>query len=78
LCVEQGYEVLATDPPQEAWRWKTVKRKTDQDDALKLAKLAVLQQINSVYVPAPETRQGAMKKQSRKDLLLQNDAAKAG
>lgn len=57
LCVNQGYEVLVADPSQEAWRWKNVKRKTDKDDALKLAKLAALEQINPVYVPAPETRQ---------------------
>ena len=57
LCVEQDYSVLVADPSQEAWRWKNVKRKTDKDDALKLAKLTALEQINPVYVPAPETRQ---------------------
>lgn len=57
LCVAMGYAVLVADPTQEAWRWKNVKRKTDKDDALKLAKLAALEQINAVYVPAPETRQ---------------------
>lgn len=57
LCVEWGYEVLVADPSQEAWRWKNVKRKTDKDDALKLAKLAALDQINPVYVPAPQSRQ---------------------
>ncbi|EKV00203.1 transposase [Leptolyngbya sp. PCC 7375] len=57
LCVDQDYPVLVADPSQEAWRWKNVKRKTDKDDALKLAKLAALEQINPVYVPAPETRQ---------------------
>jgi transposase len=57
LCVALGYAVLVADPSQEAWRWKNVKRKTDKDDALKLAKLAALEQINPVYVPAPETRQ---------------------
>ncbi|NEQ55165.1 MAG: IS110 family transposase, partial [Leptolyngbya sp. SIO3F4] len=43
LCVEQDYQVLVADPSQEAWRWKNVKRKTDKDDALKLAKLAALE-----------------------------------
>ena len=57
LCVALGYRVQVADPSQDAWRWKTVKRKTDKDDALKLAKLAALEQINPVYVPAPETRQ---------------------
>lgn len=57
LCVKQGYEVLVADPSQEAWRWKNVKRKTDKDDALKLAKLAAFGQINLVYVPAAQSRQ---------------------
>lgn len=57
LCVELGYQVLVANPSAEAWRWKNVKRKTDRDDALKLAKLAALDQINPVYVPAPQSRQ---------------------
>ncbi|MEM7796132.1 MAG: transposase, partial [Cyanobacteria bacterium P01_C01_bin.118] len=57
LCVAEDYRVLVADPSQEAWRWKNVKRKTDKDDALKLAKLAALEQINPVYVPSPENRQ---------------------
>jgi len=57
LCVEQEFKVLVANPSQEAWNWKHVKRKTDQDDALKLAKLAALGQIVPVYVPSPESRQ---------------------
>ncbi|WP_421659427.1 IS110 family transposase [Leptothermofonsia sp. ETS-13] len=57
LCVAMGYTVLVADPSAEAWRWKNVKRKIDKDDALKLAKLAALEQINPVYMPAAETRQ---------------------
>lgn len=40
LCVKQGYKVMVADPSQEAWRWKNVKRKTDRDDALKLASVS--------------------------------------
>jgi len=57
LWVEQGYEGLVADPSQEAWRWQNVKRKPDQDAALKLAKLAALDQIKPVYVPAAPSRQ---------------------
>jgi transposase len=32
----------------ERWRWRRVKRKTDQDDALKLARLALLDQLHAV------------------------------
>jgi transposase len=46
-----------------------VKRKTDKDDALKLAKLAALEQIGPVYVPAPETRQYRRLVKYRKTLV---------
>jgi len=49
VCSEAGYEVLVCNPNQEAWKWKHVKRKTDRDDALKLAKLAALDQLVPVY-----------------------------
>jgi transposase len=57
LCERLNYKVLVANANQEAWRWKNVKRKTDKDDALKLAKLAALGQISPVYVPAAERRQ---------------------
>jgi hypothetical protein len=39
----------------ERWRWRRVKRKTDRDDALKLARLARLGELPHppVHVPAP-------------------------
>lgn len=57
ICQEHSYEVLVANPNQDAWQWRNVKRKTDKDDALKLAKLAALEQITPVYVPAVEMRQ---------------------
>lgn len=57
VCVTEGFKVLVANPSQEAWSWKHVKRKTDKDDALKLAKLAALGQIVPVYVPSAESRQ---------------------
>jgi hypothetical protein len=56
LCMECGLEALVADPNQEAWKWKNVKRKTDRDDALKLARLAALSQLVSVHIPARPTR----------------------
>jgi transposase len=43
----------------ERWRWRKVKRKTDRDDALKLARLARLGELPQppVHVPSPERRQ---------------------
>ena len=40
-----GVEVQVANPNTEAWRWKNVKRKNDRDDALKLARLSVMNQL---------------------------------
>jgi transposase len=43
----------------ERWKWCKVKRKTDRDDALKLARLARLGELPEppVHVPSPQRRQ---------------------
>jgi transposase len=69
LCSGMGYKVLVANPSTEAWRWKNVKRKTDKDDALKLAKLAAFDQIASVYVPVAERRQYRCLVKYRKTLV---------
>jgi transposase len=57
LAVELGIAVQVADTTQDAWCWKNVKRKTDHDDALKLARLSALGQINCVHIPSPTMRQ---------------------
>ena len=57
LCHELGLKTLVCSTNEEAWRWKNVKRKTDRDDALKLARLAMMQQLKSVHVPSPQVRE---------------------
>jgi transposase len=57
LCRELGKDTLVCSTNEEAWRWKNVKRKTDKDDALKLARLAMLGQLKPVHVPDPTTRE---------------------
>ena len=57
VCTAEGYQVLVCNPNQEAWKWKNVKRKTDRDDALKLAKLAALDQLVPVYIPSEQQRE---------------------
>ena len=37
LCQELGLNTLVCSTNEEAWQWKNVKRKTDKDDALRLA-----------------------------------------
>jgi transposase len=57
LCTALGVRVTVTHANGEAWRWRRVKRKTDRDDALKLARLALLVQLLPVHVPSPAQRQ---------------------
>ena len=49
--------IQVANPNHEGWRWKKVKRKTDRDDALKLAKLSSSNDLPTVYVPGSKVRQ---------------------
>lgn len=69
LIQGHGYKVVVANPSADAWRWKNVKRKTDKDDALKLAKLAALEQISTVHVPTSEHRQYRSLVKYRKTLV---------
>jgi transposase len=57
LARSLGLGIIVADTTQDAWRWRNVKRKTDRDDALKLARLAALDQLNPVHMPTPQMRQ---------------------
>jgi transposase len=57
LCVAAGVKITIANPRSDAWRWSKVKRKTDKDDALKLARLTLLDQLSSVHLPSPVERQ---------------------
>ncbi|MEX0610734.1 MAG: transposase [Pirellulales bacterium] len=57
VCTSRGYQVLVCNPAQEPWKLKHLKRKTDRDDALKIAKLAALNQLVPVYIPGREQRE---------------------
>jgi transposase len=69
VCSPLGFEVLVCNPAQEAWKWKHIKRKTDRDDALKIAKLAALEQLVPVYIPGREQREYRSLVKYRKTLL---------
>ncbi len=56
LCDTLDVNYAVANPSGEAWRWKNVKRKTDRDDALKLARLQHLGELPTVYMPSYETR----------------------
>jgi hypothetical protein len=51
LCEELRLAALVASTTGAAWQWKRVKRKTDRDDALKLARLAAVGEIDGVPVP---------------------------
>ena len=57
LCGALGVKCLVANTASEAWKFKHSKRKTDKDDARRLAELYALGQLPTVTVPSPETRQ---------------------
>jgi transposase len=57
LCVELGVRCLVANTASEAWKFKHLKRKTDKDDALRLAQLHLLDQLPTVTLPPTEVRQ---------------------
>lgn len=57
ICKALGVQAQIANPAHEGWRWKSVKRKTDRDDALKLAKLSAVNQLPTVVLPAKRVRE---------------------
>jgi transposase len=76
LAAELGLRTIVADPTQDAWQWKNVKRKTDQDDALKLARLAALNQLNAVYMPSLTMRQWRRLVETREALVAEQTRCK--
>ena len=57
LCEAMELDVQVANPNHEAWRWKNIKRKTDKDDALKLAQLSAMNQLPTITLPGTAVRQ---------------------
>jgi len=57
LAQEYRHETLVCSTNEEAWRWANVKRKTDRDDALKLARMAAMGELKGVHTPTLEHRE---------------------
>lgn len=64
-----GFAVAIANPSSEAWRWTKVKRKTDKDDALKLAHLSAMRQLPTVHMPSPQLRQKRRLVHQRRSLV---------
>jgi transposase len=57
LAVGLGLKTLVCSTNEDAWKWSNVKRKTDRDDALKLARMASMNELKAVHMPSPEHRE---------------------
>jgi transposase len=57
LCAEAGLPCRVANTASEAWKFKDTQRKTDKDDALRLAQLYVLGQFPAVPIPPQQTRE---------------------
>jgi transposase len=57
LCTEKGVSCLVANTTSEAWKFKHLKRKTDRDDALRLAEIYRLGKFPTVHLPAKEVRE---------------------
>ena len=57
LAVSQQLKTLVCSTNEDAWKWSNVKRKTDKDDALKLARMASMNELKAVHMPSEEQRE---------------------
>jgi transposase len=75
LCAELGVPCKVANTAAEAWKYKHAKRKTDRDDALRLAQLEALGQLPEVTVPAKAVREWRALIAHRQALVTQRVAA---
>lgn len=57
LAISFGFKTLVCSTNEDAWRWSNVKRKTDKDDALKLARMAAMGELKAVHMPSESHRE---------------------
>jgi transposase len=77
LCQELGLKTFVCSTNDAAWEWKNVKRKTDKDDALKLARLAMMRQLTRVHVPQHQVREHRSMIKYRKKLVRRINGIKS-
>jgi transposase len=75
LCEQVGVRCAVANTGAEAWKYKHAKRKTDRDDALRLAQLFALGQLPEVVVPAKAVREWRALIAHRQALVTQRVAA---
>jgi transposase len=57
LAQSLDLKTLVCSTNEEAWKWSHVKRKTDKDDALKLARMAAINELKPVHMPSETHRE---------------------
>jgi len=57
LCQELKFPCQVVNPLGEAWQWKKIKRKTDRDDAKKLVRMYLMNELPTIHMTTPEVRQ---------------------
>jgi transposase len=75
LCAELGVRCAVANTAAEAWKYKHAKRKTDRDDALRLAQLVALGQLPEVVVPERRVREWRARIAHRQALVTRRVAA---
>lgn len=76
LCQEMGIRFDVVNPTNEAWNWRKVKRKTDRDDAQKLALMADRDELPTIPMPSRETREYRTLVKYRTTLVDQSTATR--
>ena len=69
MAVAAGLAVKVANTAAEAWKFKHLKRKTDKDDAKRLAELEAVGQLPTVVLPDPATRQRRALIATRQELV---------
>ncbi len=73
-AVAAGHVVKVANVTGEAWKFTRLKRKTDHDDAKRLAELEAIGQLPTVTLPDPRTRQRRLLIAFRQELVGQRVA----
>jgi len=71
LCDALQLPIQIANPNHEAWRWKSIKCKTDRQDALKLARLSASDQLPTLWLPGSHVRQWRSLIQCRASFVAQ-------
>jgi transposase len=76
LVRTRGIALQIANTNDQAWSWRKVKRKTDRDDALRLAKMSAMDQLPTVHFPEHRTRQWRSVLRYRQTLVARRTSVK--